>query len=76
MFLCGWTGGPSLYTEKYGEPRLRTRHMPFPIGVPERDQWLSCMSRAMVDIGLDNELRKKLEMAFDQTADFMRNQPE
>jgi hemoglobin len=76
MFLSGWTGGPSLYTEKYGEPRLRTRHMPFPIGTPERDQWLSCMSRAMVDIGLDEELRRKLDMAFDQTADFMRNQPE
>lgn len=76
LFLSGWTGGPSLYTEKYGEPRLRTRHMPFAISIPERDQWLSCMSRAMEDIGLDEELRKRLAMAFHQTADFMRNQPE
>ena len=76
MFLCGWTGGPPLYTDKYGDPRLRTRHMPFPIGASERDQWLGCMDRAMVDIELDEVLRKKLAMAFDQTADFMRNQPE
>ena len=76
MFLSGWTGGPSLYTEKYGDPRRRSRHMPFAIGMPERDQWLSCMSRAMVDIGLDERLRKTLGMAFYQTADFMRNQPE
>ena len=47
MFLCGFMGGPSLYTEKFGEPRMRTRHLPFSIGVSERDQWLSCMSRAM-----------------------------
>ena len=76
MFLSGFTGGPSLYTEKYGEPRMRTRHMPFVIGIAERDQWLSCMNRAMVDVGLDEELGRKLGMAFYQTADFMRNQPE
>ena len=76
MFLSGLMGGPSLYTEKYGEPRMRTRHMPFVIGIPERDQWLSCMNRAMADIGLNEQLSKKLAMAFYQTADFMRNQPE
>lgn len=76
MFLSGLTGGPSLYTDKYGEPRMRTRHMPFAIGVSERDQWLSCMNRAMADVGLDAQLSKKLAMAFYQTADFMRNQPE
>ena len=75
-FLSGWTGGPSIYTEKYGEPRMRTRHMPFSIGIPERDQWLSCMSRAMADVGLDARLSKTLSMAFYQTADFIRNQPE
>ena len=75
-FLCGFMGGPSLYTEKYGEPRMRTRHLPFTIGISERDQWLSCMSRAMEDVGLEQEMRKSLGKAFYQTADFMRNQPE
>ncbi|MBL78910.1 MAG: hemoglobin-like protein [Nitrosomonadaceae bacterium] len=76
MFLSGWTGGPSLYIEKYGEPRLRSRHLPFPIGSVERDQWLSCMNRAMDIIGLDLQLKKSLATAFAQTADFMRNQSE
>ena len=76
MFLSGWTGGPSLYVEKYGEPRLRSRHLPFSIGIDERDQWLSCMNSAMEKIGLEIQLRKSLTLAFEQTADFMRNQPE
>jgi hemoglobin len=76
MFLSGWTGGPSLYVEKYGEPRLRSRHLPFSIGITERDQWLSCMNSAMEKIGLEIQLRKSLTLAFEQTADFMRNHPE
>lgn len=48
MFLSGWIGGPSLYTKKYGEPRLRSRHLPFSIGVVGRDQWLSCMESCNV----------------------------
>jgi hemoglobin len=31
MFLSGWLGGPQLYVEKYGHPRLRRRHFPFAI---------------------------------------------
>lgn len=47
MFLTGWTGGPQLYMERYGHPRLRARHMPFAIGETERDQWMYCMISAM-----------------------------
>ncbi len=75
MFLSGWTGGPSLYVEKYCEPRLRSRYLSFSLGIAERDQWLSCMNRAMEEIGLEEQLRKSLTKAFEQTADFMRNQP-
>src|SRR5690606_16716828 len=64
MFLSGFTGGPSLYSEKYGEPRMRTRHMPYAIGFSERDQWLSCMGRAMTEVGLEEELCRTLAMAF------------
>lgn len=46
-FLSGWLGGPQLYWEKYGHPRLRMRHMPFVIGPSERDQWLHCMKAAL-----------------------------
>jgi hemoglobin len=48
-FLCGWLGGPEHYTERFGHPRLRMRHMPFSIGVLERDQWLACMDQAMTE---------------------------
>ena len=76
MFLSGWLGGPQLYMEKYGHPRLRQRHMPFPIDARARDQWMLCMTRAMEDVGLEPELREQLQAAFFKTADFMRNQPD
>jgi hemoglobin len=76
MFLSGWTGGPPLYTDKYGHPKLRQRHMPFPIGAEERDQWLACMARAMEDVGIDGKVRAELAQAFWKTADFMRNKPD
>ncbi len=72
-FLSGWSGGPNLYIEQYGHPALRARHLPFPIGEAERDQWLRCMSLAMQDIGLDETLQLSLMTSFYQTADWMRN---
>jgi hemoglobin len=72
-FLCGWLGGPSYYTDRFGHPRLRMRHMPFAIGIRERDQWLACMDQAMRETGLDPELRERLTGSFFQTADWMRN---
>jgi hemoglobin len=74
-FLCGWLGGPQHYIERFGHPRLRARHMPFKIGLVERDQWLACMDQAMGEVGLDEALRSKLREAFFGTADWMRNTP-
>jgi hemoglobin len=73
-FLTGWLGGPQLYTEQFGHPRLRARHLPFKIGIKERDQWLACMDQAMGETGVDEALRKRLRESFFQTADWMRNQ--
>lgn len=73
MFLSGWFGGPDLFVEKFGHPRLRARHMPFTIGTKERDQWVACMALAMEDVGLDADVRKVLLHNFFNTADFMRN---
>jgi hemoglobin len=73
-FLCGWLGGPAHYTERFGHPRLRMRHMPFAIGVLERDQWVACMDQAMRECALDAALRERLNQSFFQTADWMRNQ--
>lgn len=74
-FLCGWLGGPQHYIERFGHPRLRARHMPFKIGILERDQWLACMDQAMGETGVDEALRERLRESFFQTADWMRNTP-
>jgi hemoglobin len=75
-FLCGWLGGPQHYTERFGHPRLKQRHMPFKVGLVERDQWLACMDQAMGEATLPEALRTRLNTAFFQTADWMRNQPQ
>lgn len=72
-FLSGWLGGPNLFIERFGHPRLRARHLPFAIGIKERDQWVACMSQAMVEIQVPAELTERLQQAFMQTADWMRN---
>lgn len=72
-FLCGWTGGPNYFIERFGHPRLRARHLPFSIGISERDQWMACMQQAMLDCGLSEPLREHLAGAFQGTADWMRN---
>jgi len=72
-FLCGWMGGPQHYTERFGHPRLRMRHMPFSIGIAERDQWVACMDQAMRETGVDEALRERLKASFLNTADWMRN---
>ena len=75
-FLSGWMGGPDLYIEQFGHPRLRARHLPFSIGVSERDQWLRCMAWAMQDVGIEDGLQQHLMTSFYQTADWMRNKVE
>jgi len=74
-FLCGWLGGPDHYQQRFGHPRLRARHLPFAIGIAERDQWMACMRQAMQECQLDPELRQRLDASFMNTADWMRNTP-
>lgn len=76
LFLCGWSGGPQLYVKRFGHPRLRMRHMPFPIGSVKRDQWLWCMNKALDESRLDARLVELLKKRFADVADFMRNKPE
>lgn len=75
-FLCGWSGGPQHYVERFGHPRLRARHLPFAIGVAERDQWLHCMAMALRDCDVPEPLQRQLLQALAGTADWMRNRPE
>jgi hemoglobin len=74
MFLTGWTGGPQLYIERYGHPFLRRRHSPFKIGEEERDQWIYCMTKVLLNLKMDDKKIKALLNALYPIADFMRNQ--
>jgi hemoglobin len=73
MYLTGWTGGPQVYVEKYGHPRLRARHLPFSIGERERDEWLWCMDQALDERDMPAWLREDLRAKLHALADHMRN---
>ena len=75
MYLSGWLGGPQLYEEKWGHPRLRMRHLPFPIGAFEAEEWMRCMRLAMDRAQVTEPLRTFLDERFGQLALHMRNQP-
>ncbi len=72
-FLSGWFGGPPLYIEERGHPRLRMRHMPFRIGVDERDGWMHCMKLALQEEVADEALRRGIEHAFAEMATHLIN---
>jgi len=72
-FLCGWLGGPDLYVQRHGHPRLRARHLPYAIGIRERDQWMACMIQALHEQQIDETLAERLAESFFGTADWMRN---
>lgn len=78
MFLVQYWGGPGRYSEERGHPRLRMRHMPFAIGVVERDHWLEAMREALdaTAPALAPALRDRLWNYFTMVADGMRNRPD
>lgn len=73
-FLSGWLGGPDLFIQQYGHPRLRQRHFPFAIGAAERDQWILCMNKALNEMPMDAHFRDSLSQALQQLATHMINQ--
>lgn len=75
-FLVYRFGGPQTYLQERGHPRLRMRHLPFSIGVAERDQWLKLMGQAMSEAEISAEAADVMIPFFTQVADMMRNRPE
>ena len=73
-YLSEWTGGPKLYSPEKGHPRLRQRHMHFPIDNDARDAWMACMTRALDETITDAAVRAELEGNMRKLADWMRNQ--
>jgi hemoglobin len=47
LFFITLLGGPPLYAEKYGSPRMRARHIPFVIDEAARQVWLRCFDRVL-----------------------------
>lgn len=72
-YLTEWTGGPALYSPVKGHPRLRQRHMPFPIDNGARDAWMACMTKALDETLGDTPARRELEGNIAKLADWMRN---
>lgn len=74
-FLSGWMGGPQLYWERRGHPRLRMRHFPFAIGDEEAREWMRCMVKAIDQNDLVGPIRGFLITKLTESALHLRNQP-
>jgi hemoglobin len=74
-FLIGRFGGPQIYIEQRGHPRLRIRHAPFAIGQTARDRWLQLMTHALDEAALPEEPRRMLQSFFESTTTFLINRP-
>jgi hemoglobin len=57
MFLTQFFGGPSLYSDVYGHPMMRAKHLPFEITSERAEAWLECMRSALNEIGVDQNLQ-------------------
>ena len=76
FFLVGRFGGPPLYTERFGHPRLRGRHMPFAVDTGAAEAWLACMDAALDEQVGPGPERDEISAFFRQVAMFMRNRPD
>ncbi len=72
-YLSGWLGGPPLYTDRRGHPRLRMRHLPFAIGPAEADEWMRCFREALDRIAVDGPIREFLVDKLEPLAQHMVN---
>ncbi len=72
-FLVYRFGGSDRYISQRGHPRLGMRHMPFKIGVAERDRWLKLMNEAMEETGIPNNKVFEVKVFFEQVANFLSN---
>ena len=76
MFLKGWTGGPDVYAQAYGHPRLKSRHFPFRVGTVERDQWMAYFIQSLHELNIAPEIQAEILPPIYGLAEWMRNQPD
>ena len=75
-FMTGWLGGPQMFMERRGHPRLRARHLPFAIDQAAANAWMLCMRHAVAEVVTIPEAKEYLLDPLERLADHMRNQPE
>ena len=73
-FLSQYWGGPADYSAERGHPRLRRRHMAFPIGQTERDSWVNHMNTALDSMAISVDDKLAMKKYFNDTASLMMNQ--
>lgn len=73
LFLTQFLGGPQLYSQKYGHPRMRARHLPHAITNEAKDEWLRLMKQSITEVFGDDELGVALYNCFPQVAQHMVN---
>jgi hemoglobin len=72
MYFSGWLGGPPLFTDRYGHPMLRRRHLHAPIATPEVESWLACFRQAWSETVNDPALTEVLMPQIENLARHMR----
>lgn len=73
LFMVQYLGGPATYSERRGHPRLKMRHVNFPIDENAKEHWLACMKKAMDQVEMEEEARNFLWSYFVYTANFLKN---
>lgn len=76
MFLSQFFGGPTLYSDQFGHPMMRARHLPFPITEQHGAAWLKCMGEALSDIGVEESLKDFVLQRLSGPAHHFVNTPE
>lgn len=73
MFLTQFLGGPDLYSQHFGHPRMRMRHLPHAITDEARLEWLKCMKDSIDTLPIDEEMKVRLFNVFPLVAQHMVN---
>ncbi len=74
LFLTQFLGGPAIYSERFGHPKMRARHLPHNITLEAKEEWLKCMRMAIDTLDqMDDDLKVELYMCFPQVAQHMVN---
>lgn len=72
-FLCGWSGGPRLYQDKYGSISIPAVHKHLAIDENAKDMWLECMHKAMQEQTYPAPLVEYLDVQFSAPANLIQD---